>query len=66
MVKSQDVMQELDRIAREEPGRVANAKFDLIQAPWDKTNQNPTLYLRRDYISLDQSDAKLRTMEAAP
>lgn len=42
-----DILQELHRIAREEPERVDGAKFELIKAPWDK--DEPTLYLRLEY-----------------
>lgn len=42
-----DIRQELDRIAREEPRRVEHARFELWKAPWDK--EEPSLYLRREY-----------------
>jgi hypothetical protein len=46
--KFPDALQELDRIAREEPERVSQAKFDLAKMPWDP-DEEPALYLRRDY-----------------
>jgi hypothetical protein len=60
MVQYKDVMQELERIARDEPERVFHAQFDLVLAPWDVGfNDNPTLYLRRDYRANNGSEAKL-------
>jgi hypothetical protein len=55
--KYPDVMQELQRIAREEPARVVHAQFDLARMPWDP-DEEPALYLRRDYKATE-SEAKL-------
>jgi len=59
LVKYKDVMQELERIAREEPERVFHAQFDLVRPPWDVGDDNPTLYLRRDYKTVGQGEASL-------
>jgi len=55
--KTQDMMQELHRIAREEPDRVVHAQFEIVRMPWD-TGEQPTLYLRRDYKT-SESESKL-------
>ena len=58
LIKYQDIMQELERIARDEPERVSRAQFDLVRMPWD-TGDQPTLYLRRDYKMADDNEAGL-------
>jgi hypothetical protein len=55
--KYPDILQELERIAREEPERVFHAQFDLARMPWDP-DEEPALYLRRDYKATE-SEAKL-------
>jgi len=60
LAQYKDIMQELERIAREEPERVFYAQFDLVLAPWDEgEDDNPTLYLRRDYKADNGSETKL-------
>jgi len=51
-----DIMQELERIARDEPDRVFHAQFELVRMPWD-TGDEPTLYLRRDYKAAGEGEA---------
>jgi hypothetical protein len=57
MSQAQDILQELHRIARDEPDRVLHAQFEIVRMPWD-TGEQPTLYLRRDYRTTD-TEAKL-------
>lgn len=59
LVKYKDVMQELERIAREEPERVFHAQFDLVRTPWDASDDNPSLFLRRDYKTVGESEARI-------
>jgi hypothetical protein len=59
LAKYKDIMQELERIARDEPERVSHAQFDLVLTPWNTGDDNPTLYLRRDYKTVAESDARL-------
>lgn len=59
LVKYKDIVQELERIARDEPERVSHAQFDLVRVPWEAGDENPTLYLRRDYKTVGESEAKL-------
>jgi hypothetical protein len=58
LLKYKDIMQELERIARDEPERVSGAQFDVTHMPWDTGNQ-PTLYLRRDYRAGGASEEEL-------
>jgi hypothetical protein len=58
LMKYQDILQELNRIARDEPERVSRARFDLVRMPWD-TGDQPTLYLRQDYKVADVKEAWL-------
>ena len=50
-----DIMQELKRIAREEPNRVEHAEFELWKGPWDK--REVSLYLRQEYKDGDVTAA---------
>jgi hypothetical protein len=58
LLKYKDIMQELERIAREQPERVDGAQFDLVHMPWERSDQ-PTLYLRKDYHSGGDNETKL-------
>lgn len=58
LLKYKDIMQELERIAREQPERVNGARFDLVHMPWDRSDQ-PTLYLRKDYQSAGENETNV-------
>jgi hypothetical protein len=58
LLKYADIMQELERIAREQPERVNGAQFDLVHMPWERSDQ-PTLYLRKDYHSAGEGETKI-------
>ncbi|PYP91715.1 MAG: hypothetical protein DMG65_06625 [Candidatus Angelobacter sp. Gp1-AA117] len=58
LLKYKDIMQELDRIAVQQPERVSGARFELVHMPWDRSDQ-PTLYLRKDYHSATEGEVKI-------
>ena len=59
LVKYHDIMPVLDRIAREEPERVSHAQFDFVRTFRDDKDENPSLYLRRDYTEASAPTHKL-------
>ena len=58
LIKYQDIMQELERIAREQPERVSGAHFDLVHMPWERSEE-PTLYLRKEYRSAAEGEREI-------